>query len=235
VVVREGSQFACVCVGDKFTPDYVRNLYRGVERGCQDSFGFTVFVDDATREGVAREVGHLEGVRIEEDRVLKGGPVLRDTGNWYWWAKLNVFRDDLWEPGSMVLYLDLDSVVRRNLDRLMDRQRFHMIGWPRNGNRLGSGVMLVPAGKLSDLFHGFKTPMIDQFPKGDQYYIAREVADIGRFTVSDVCSYKKHWVRRGWRRMGSVHASVVAFHGNPMPHQLPEGDGLRRLWSGGYL
>lgn len=84
---------ACVRTGDKYGPEYVERLRRGVERHLNTSHRFVCITDKTFRSDI--ELVDSEG--------LPG-----------WWAKMLLFRAD-WRSECDVIYLDLDTVVVGNL------------------------------------------------------------------------------------------------------------------------
>ena len=93
----------CIKWGDKFGVDYVNSLYKMVERNLTLEHRFVCFTDKS--EGI------VDGVEI---RPL---PELNDDGlPEKAWKKLGLFTDKLADLEGEALFLDLDVVIRDNID-----------------------------------------------------------------------------------------------------------------------
>jgi hypothetical protein len=167
--------------------------------------------------------------RLVQDGILKG-PQPGNGRNWFWWAKLNIFRP-LWDDHDKVLYLDLDTVVQGNLDTLLEKEGFRMLHWERKFYPYGSGVMLFRSGEWGALSQ-FDVRRREVYrKKGDQQYIHESVSDATMglmpfpITPDEACSYKNHW-RKDLHR----DAPIVCFHGKPRPHQLEDDNPLKTRW-----
>lgn len=144
-----------------------------------------------------------------------------------WWAKLELFRPDVFEPGTRVLYLDLDTTIVGYLEDLLAQpapflaledfyRRPPLV--PFRG--IASGVMAWTAGERTDIFETFAEHpdwhMRTAGHGGDQRIIERVMA--GRATFWDdvapgqVVSYKVHC-----RDGVPAGARVICFHGRPKP------------------
>lgn len=93
--------FACVCVGDKYPPHYVRRLKAGIARHYPGPHEFVCLTDELRNYG--------PGVTPF---------VIRGHGLSGWWAKLALFLPE-WRKGALVVYLDLDSVIVGDLTPLV--------------------------------------------------------------------------------------------------------------------
>ena len=93
----------CIKWGTKFGADYVNRLYKMVERNLTLPHRFVCFTD--------KPEGILEGVEI---RPL---PELNDEGiPDKAWKKLGLFTDQLADLEGEALFLDLDIIIRDNID-----------------------------------------------------------------------------------------------------------------------
>lgn len=122
---------ACVYKkGPKFQSEYVWKLFNAIKSNTTYSFKFVCLTDDT-------EMANSEFTCIP----LKFG--------WKtWWSKLELFRPELFEKGT-VLFFDLDTFILRNIDQLIEatKQRdFIMLrGFNDQALKLGdvpaSGIM----------------------------------------------------------------------------------------------
>lgn len=102
--------FVCIKWGEKYTPDYVNNLYRMVERNYTKPFTFTCYTDDT--EGL-----ECDTHPIPDDGVLH--PKHWFGKEAYCWdrAKFLVFNSKEWlEYEGKWCYFDLDVIVQTNID-----------------------------------------------------------------------------------------------------------------------
>lgn len=104
--------FVCIKWGDKYSPDYVNNLYRMVKKNYTKEFTFTCFTDDA--EGLV-----CDSHPIPDDGVLH--PDYWFGKENYCWdrAKFLVFNSHDWlgYEGKWC-YFDLDVIIQNNIDEL---------------------------------------------------------------------------------------------------------------------
>jgi hypothetical protein len=102
--------FICIKWGNKYTPDYVNNLFRMVEKNYTKPFTFTCYTDDA--EGLECDIHP-----IPDDGVLHPDHWFGKEG--YCWdrAKFLVFNSHKWlgYEGKWC-YFDLDVVIQNNID-----------------------------------------------------------------------------------------------------------------------
>ena len=105
----------CIKWGTKFGADYVNSLYRMVEKNLTIPHRFVCFTDNA--EGID------PGVEI---RPL---PELNDEGlPEKAWRKLGLFTDQLADLEGEALFLDLDVVIRDNIDCFFEKEgEFYII------------------------------------------------------------------------------------------------------------
>jgi len=122
--------FVCIKWGNKYTPEYVNNLYRMVEKNYTEPFTFTCYTDDT--EGLVCNTHP-----IPDDGVLH--PNYWFGKEKYCWdrSKFLVFNSKEWlgYEGSWC-YFDLDVVIQNNIDEIYDlakRPRIIHVQWqPEN-------------------------------------------------------------------------------------------------------
>ena len=99
----------CIKWGTKFDADYVNCLYKMVEKNLTLPHRFVCFTDNSN--------GLLNGIEV---RPL---PELNDEGiPDKAWKKLGLFTKDLADLEGEALFLDLDIVIRDNIDCFFEQE-----------------------------------------------------------------------------------------------------------------
>lgn len=135
-----------------------------------------------------------------------------------WWSKIELFRF------SDVFYIDLDTVILRNIHHLIGLPGFHALNSlsghkHRNGRYvMGSGVMSW-TGDYSHIYSGFDPKVIPEYSKhwakwGDQGYIDERVSFRGFQDVfpTSIYSYKFSGIDTE-----NPPGDIICFHGKPKP------------------
>lgn len=221
---RDFVHVVCVRVGDKYGPEYVEILADMVHRNLSTldhALWCVTDAPDALPPGVNP---------IPHDPALPG-----------WWQKVRLFAGDMpWEPGSRVLYLDLDVAVVGRLEDFAERKGIARdAGWPC----FNSSVMCWDHGEHRAVWDRFKPDVMTRSPGplvpakalpagvpngGDQEWIT-EVGGWETLPAEWVVSYKRQ--AQSWPPQG---ARVVIFHGEPKNHEISEG-WVPNVWKvGGY-
>ena len=135
----------CIKWGDKFGADYVNSLYDMVEKNLTLEHRFVCFTD--------KPEGIKDGVEI---RPL---PELDDKGlPEKAWKKLGLFTDKLADLEGEALFLDLDIVIRDNIDCFFDREgEFYIIkDWDFPNDIIGnSSVFKFKVKQHKDIIENF--------------------------------------------------------------------------------
>ena len=135
----------CIKWGDKFGPEYVNSLYKMVEKNLTLKHRFICFTD--------RPEGIVDGVEI---RPL---PELNDEGlPEKAWKKLGLFTDKLADLEGEALFLDLDIVIRDNIDCFFRQEgEFYIIkDWDFPDDIIGnSSVFKFNVKKHKDIIENF--------------------------------------------------------------------------------
>jgi len=155
--------------------------------------------------------------------------------NWPgWWSKMELFRPGLFERRQRVLYLDLDTVVLKELDWAVDAIDCELLLLrdfyrPRG---FGSAIMGWEAGRFTQLYNQFAADpggLMGKYKgRGDQGFIEDRGARFIRAWQEEfpdkIASYKVDCRQGlpGW-------AHVVCFHGKPRPHEV-RADWLTNRW-----
>jgi hypothetical protein len=147
-----------------------------------------------------------------------------------WWQKIRLFHPGLFKDGERMLFLDLDTIIVRNIDFLAEFSSDFAIlhdFWRPAG--LGPAVMLWRAGYGGEIWQSFVDagmPMKD--PRGDQWWLeqhfTRRPPILQELYPDAFVSYKTH-ATQGIPR----EAHVVCFHGKPRPHEC--GGWVKDYWS----
>lgn len=195
--------------------EYVKILENMISRNLPvgTEYQFICFTDDLTP---------IDGVQF---RPLHGGL----TG---WWNKLWLFKNGLWNVGDRIVYFDLDTVITGDLTDIINYSGdFAILRDFYRPHGLGSGVMAWSGGWGAHLWREYEKAGFPDMQGGDQAWIESHVLrpDILQdLFPSQIVSYKV-----SARSHIPDKAKIVAFHGEPRPHQC-EG-WVRLFWKlGGY-
>lgn len=214
----------CVCVGDKYSDDYVYRLKAMVERNLEQPFEFTCLTD----------------------RAIPGVDCYLTPVNWPgWWQKLYLFKAAT--PGEKNLYLDLDVVVTGPLDDLVSDQLSMPSNWAQSGHGGCQSSVMAWSKNYERITASFDPDLLSDGvsgnygyygPKrlwGDQEFITDLMGDpvevtsfgspapeyltsLGVVTeMQGIKSYKYHC-----RNALPHDAKVVCFHGNPKPADVKD-------------
>lgn len=187
--------------------EYVRTLNDMVRRALPAGYvgRFTVFTD------TPGDYGPEIAVRDMPATWLHG-----------WWHKLSLFKAGVFERGTHVLYLDLDTVITGRMDAVADyrgefailRDFFRPGGWQ-------SSVMAWTASETTEAIWGNWIAVgSPEIVGGDQAWIEKAVAtaDLWQDVAPDAfVSYKLSGGAAPDR------AAIVVFHGLPRPHEVLSG------------
>jgi hypothetical protein len=139
-----------------------------------------------------------------------------------WWSKLELFRPDI--EGDL-LYFDLDTVVRGNLDDILAVDRLTICRDFFKPHGVQSCMMFLPAAERADVWRHWRPELIQEYKRkgvGDQAFLeslwlgkAQRWQDV---VPGQVVSYKAHCKNKGVPE----DARVICYHGRPRPWS-PEG------------
>lgn len=169
------------------------------------------------RDGVAEHLSLPHRFVCLSDTEVEGVDTVPLVEDWPgWWAKIELFRPDVFS--GRVLFFDLDTEIVGSLDDLAGYDGpFAMLEDPlRDGGRC-SGVMAWEAGRGRDIWSQF-TPGAMASHRGDQDWIAGSVDRVDllpRLYPGQMVSWRHHCgdgVPDG--------ARVVYFHGEPKQDTL---------------
>jgi hypothetical protein len=204
-------QVICVKVGDKFGPELVTHLQRGIALNLAMDHDFACLTDNP------------KGLKCRDI------PIIRDDLPG-WWQKVTLFAPELRKhlSGNRVLYLDLDVVIRGLLDPMVSHPApFVTIKdlWQQD-NPLNSSFMLWYHDQFTHVYEEFDPEVMGQV-HGDQNYIDTKVDNplfINEVWPEWVKSFKielKHTAPVNDER-------IVYFHGLPRPWDV---EWVREHWN----
>jgi hypothetical protein len=159
------------------------------------------------------------------------------SGDWY--SKIGLYNEELYNPEDQIFYFDLDTVVTGNLDEIFEyRGDFIILRDFYRKDGYGSGLM---AWRPHAVNHMWKNYRKTKCKHGDQGWPETQYpgADIWQEVYPEkVISYKVHVRGKGIQKNhkhtnypGSLNtASIVCFHGKPLPHEVQNELWMREAW-----
>ncbi|NNU81320.1 hypothetical protein HMH01_12815 [Halovulum dunhuangense] len=224
--------FVCLKWGAGYPALYTNILYRALMREMSVPFRFVCLTDDAT--------GLDDGI---EALPIPEFALPREFWHRGMWPKLSVFKTGLFAPGTVVMMVDVDVVILRDLAPMVARVRekggLHIIrDWPdlldrwfrksrREMRMSNSSVVGFIAGEQDHIFEKFRGAGRQELLNdwNDQNFIHRHAIDRRDWPEGWVLSFKKSLA---WHFPLSVvlpvprpkDAFIVAFHGKPDPEDL---------------
>jgi len=222
--------FVCVIHGNLYSWDYVEKLHSMMRKNLLVPFRFHVFTEDH------RSVpDHMIKHSLQEWPGVTGA---RSA----WWYKLQIF--DPTRRLQQVLYLDLDTVIVKNLDWVqdLDTNFFWTIHdfkrlWRPNWQGLNSSLMYFDAEKFWYVWQNFQSvglQNVRQDFKGDQDFLTHIIPVDHRKFIDNhrVKSWRwevyqggldptnKTYTAPGTSTNIPTATSLVIFHGKPKPHEI---------------
>jgi hypothetical protein len=194
----------CLKWGDKYSAEYVNRLRSMVRRHLSVPHEFVCFTDGTSG--------------LEPDIATRPIPDPFDG----WWNKLSFFRGDLFPPGTTLLYSDLDMVIVKSIDFLLDGPETYkpclsFSGWvPYNGS-----VMRITAGAHVDIYSKFAADPdpIRARHMSDQEWIGECLPGLPTFPPEKIISFKwgldSHFL--GWTPIKRWSPKAIS----PLMHALP--------------
>lgn len=213
----------CVKWGDKFGAEYVNRLYKMVEKNLTIPHRFVCFTDNPN--------GIMEGVEI---RPL---PELNDDGlPEKAWKKLGLFTDKLSDLEGEALFLDLDVIVKDNIDCFFEKEgEFNIIkDWDFPKDIIGnSSVFKFKVNKYPEIIENFykEGKDIRKRYKNEQAFLSHQMFDKGILNYWDknwCVSFKRSCLRPFplnffMQPKDPKGVKILIFHGRPTPTQAYKG------------
>ena len=218
----------CLKHGNKYGADYVNTLESMVRRNCTMSFEFVCFTDDPT------------GI----NSTVRTMPLSNAYGVAGWWHKPLLFNPDnpVGIRGDTILYMDLDVIVFKNIDKLLtyEQGKFCVIrDFNRSANpqwqKFNSSVVRWQIGQHPQIYNDFIRTAASQVRRfhGDQDWLYAQVRKDFEFWPDEwIMSYKWEMRKRPpmIRRQDGIRdfvspgvptvkpeTSIAVFHGDPNP------------------
>jgi hypothetical protein len=216
----------CMKWGTRYGSHYVNRLYAMVARNLEIPFTFYCMTDDAG--GVRAEVSVHPLPPFVPAKTMYGP-----------WQKLLMFQRDLLGIRGKVMFLDLDVIIVGSLVRFFQfsekfavRHEFDRIKEQENfGN---TSLYVFEAGAYPFLLEDFladPAPIYQHYFTAEQEYVTRTLHERGElefFPGDWIVSFKEHCLppfpQRWWQSPQlPAGASVLAFHGRPLPEDAVAG------------
>lgn len=195
-MATEDLTILCGNVGWKWDDVWVHRLRRMVETHCSKPHRFICISDHS-----------IDGITTAPARPITLDPN-KPQGCW---VKTDYFNREISGDGPCIA-LDLDVTIVGDIAPLV-RDTLHSSQDPRTTDRyMNSSVMSWTPSAATDSIRPAKIPY-DQYPRGDQEYIAASYPDYG--ILPDCYSYKGHV--KGDKDILKADTRVVFFHGTPTP------------------
>jgi hypothetical protein len=200
----------CLKWGDKYGAEYVNRLYAAVRRNTTRQFRFWCFTENSEK--------------LHPDIQVLGLPAADQLDTW--WNKISLFDDHNGLPrGEQIFYIDLDTLIVSNIDRLFDvvdvpdivvlRDFYH--GIAKTAGLVGSGLMSWRHGDHAHIWEEFiRDPgaaIQSVRPHGDQAWVEKNITAWYYWQdlwPNAVVSFKMH-CQQGIPQ----GASIICYHGVP--------------------
>ena len=210
--------------GNKFSAKYVNRLYGMVFRNTNIKFRFVCFTDNA--DGIREEV---EIQDLPELNLKPGSP---ERG----WRKLTVFKKDFGGLSGTTLFLDLDVIIVKNLDKFFTHPGEFLIAHDKKNPKKiegNSSVFRFEIGKYPTILDYFEknSELVKNEVRHEQAYLSREIYRLGKLEYWPdewVPSFKYHccpsWIK-SWFEAPHIpnNAKIILFHGLPNPPEAITG------------
>lgn len=221
-------QIVCMKWGTLYASDYVNRLYNMVSRNITPPFRFVCFTDDAA--GIDPRVEILPCPTIQAPAPYN---------NWGW-RKLNLWGEKVGDLTGEFLFLDLDIVLVGNIDAFFTYGSDYLVmrNWSTPQRRIGNtSVFRLRVGSHPYVLqHFLEQPeaMIAKY-RNSQTYVSNEIRQMTFWPDPWIRSFKDHCLRplplRPFVQPRLIpDAKIIAFTGNPRPHEAAAGRWPVKRW-----
>lgn len=197
--------------GDTYTHRYVNALAQNIRNNVNLKFTLSVLTDN--------DMG------IDSNLVDETIPFKHNYRGW--WSKIELFRPKIFS-GERVFYMDLDTVLVRNIDELLRyNTTFGGIRDLYHHNFLQTGILSWNPNYNHQVYENFvprAAHIMANYPEGDAKWIRENVYNydyIPDHFPGRIVSYKANCLNKN---TGAVNipkdASIICFHGKPRPHTI---------------
>ena len=238
--MKKAKNCACVIHGTAYDWIYVERLYNMLQANSFHQIQMHVFTE-ASRKVPTNMIKH----ELQEWPGIAGP---RKS----WWYKMQMFNSKHFE--GRMLYLDLDTVITKNLDWMwtLPEQHFWAIRdfkylWRPSWQGLNSSVMLWDTARYHWIWQDFLTKNINATVKlyhGDQDYLTSvlDPKDLRFFDVNTIKSWRwqckdggYNMTKRAYNRPDTgttvdPATAIMVFHGQPKPHEIQDSV-IDQYWS----
>ncbi len=197
----------CLKVGNKYSAEYVNNLYNQTKKNTTLKTRFVCFTENTDNLNKNIETKPL----LTTDKKING-----------WFHKLSFFQNKLYDLSGIIFYLDLDVIITNNIDQMLQPSdkltiiedwMYKKIGQ----KKYNSSIMKWKLGQYNDLFKNYLNNFnLNKKLIGDQDYITDTIKDVYFWPDNWILSYKFHKVYYNI----PTDAKIIVFHGNPKPHEI---------------
>jgi hypothetical protein len=215
----------CMKWGSKFSPEYVNILAGMVRKNLTKPHRFVCFTENAEGLDEHIEVRPLPEMHLDARLPERG------------WRKLTVFQEKLADLTGRALFIDLDVLIRDNIDSFFEMDGdFRIIrDWNLPGTYIGnSSVFRFEIGKYPDILryyleHGEE---VRAKIRNEQAYLSWQMHEKGLLQYWPeewCCSFKRHCMRKFplcyflEARQPPHGTKIVIFHGTPNPDAAKDG------------
>ena len=213
----------CIKWGTKFGADYVNRLHKMVEKNLSIPHRFVCFTDNSE--------GFDEGIEVRDLPEFKEKNIPDKA-----WRKLSLFNKELADLSGTALFLDLDIVIKEDLDAFFEVEGDFIIikDWDFPKDIIGnSSVFRFEIGKHPYVLENFykEDENIRDRYKNEQAFLSYQIYNNGTLKYWD-----KSWCVSFKRKclqpfplnffkepIDPEGAKIVVFHGRPNPVQAREG------------
>ncbi len=214
----------CMKWGTKFGADYVNRLYKMVKKNTTLPFVFICFTDDKNGIDTEIETRNLPAMDLDESLPERG------------WRKLSILKNDFPDLNGSGLFLDLDIVIRDNIDDLLKTDNEFVIikDWDFPNDIIGnSSVFKFEFNKHNDVYEYFINN-IDEIRKkfrNEQAYLSYKMYEKNILSYWDkkwCVSFKRQCLYPFplnflFTAREPQEAKIIVFHGRPTPQQALQG------------
>ena len=218
----------CVFYGNKYTSEYVQNLYNMVQRHLTLPHQFYCFTDHTNLFDT------VYGNIIYKDLPLKGYEG--------WWNKLQLFNKDIGLEG-VNLYFDIDVVITKNIDSFANYGDDNSFSILRDFNQptpiFNSSIMKWNNKTASFIWDEYDKNFGDYVLYAtDQHVISKLVTNKNILKLyPDEWTFSYKWFSRKKPRYNAAeqtfeldpNAKVAIFHGKPDPHESNQ-EWVKKHW-----
>ncbi len=229
----------CLKWGDMYGPEYVNRLFAMLSRNVASPVRFVCFTEDAA--------GLRDGIEIKPLPDFPEPPY-KYARYCSAWRKLALFDIEKFGLEGRVLFLDLDIVILRSLEPLLQGSAPFMMleNWYQPGKGQAS-VMRFDGNIMQPVLARYLADpiaVLENYVTEQEYIWANAVLHAAFFDERLCLSFKKHVMHSGLKRFSSSPyevpdlASMLVFHGRPNPPEAIKGEwgkpmlAVKRWWKG---